>query len=148
MQVTDPRPDRAQPPKKRDVMFIKKPPKLLDTQERAEAVREAYDSTRDLRRNGTTGFVLLALTVGKDGSVESARAVMPPKWAADRVRVVATDVETGAVLPPPPPHTLHPDLCRVAEAAARSYQFQPATLLGRPVRYRGYRSGFSFPADP
>jgi hypothetical protein len=127
--------------------MFKKPPTLLDSPESAEAVREAYDSTRAIRQAGTTGFVLLTLTVGKDGRVESARAIMPPKFAAERVRVVATDAETGAVLPPPPPHTLHPELCRAAEKAAQKYKFEPATFFGRPVRYRGYRSGFDFPSD-
>jgi hypothetical protein len=42
-------------------MPVRKPSTLLDTPERAEAVREAYHSTRDLRRNGITGFVLLEL---------------------------------------------------------------------------------------
>jgi hypothetical protein len=37
-----------------------------------------------------------------------------------------------------------PELCRVAEAAARKLRFRPATVVGRPVRYRGYRYGFSF----
>lgn len=128
-------------------MFFKKPPTLLNTPGSDQAIRQAYDSTRDFRRNGVTGFVLLTLTVAKDGTVESARAIMPPKWAAERTEVVAIDAASGTVLPPPPPHTLHTELCRAAEDAARTYRFQPATLFGRPVRYRGYRHGFSFPAD-
>jgi hypothetical protein len=55
-------------------MPVRKPPTLLDTPERAEAAREAYHSTRDVRRNGITGFVLLELTVAKDGNVESVRS--------------------------------------------------------------------------
>lgn len=128
-------------------MFGKNPPTLLDTPGNAQAMREAYDSTRDLRRNGTTGFVLLTLTVRKDGTVESARTVMPPEWAAERTQVVAIDDASGTLLPSPPPHTLQPELCRAAEEAACRFIFRPATLFGRAVRYRGYRHGFSFPAD-
>jgi hypothetical protein len=128
-------------------MFIRTPPTLLDTPDSRRAVRQAYESTREVRRAGVTGFVLLKLTVGRDGSVETARAIMPPRWAAKRVRAIAVDADTGSVLPPAPPHTLHPDLCRAAEEAALRCSFQPATLFGRPVRYRGYRHGFSFPPE-
>ncbi len=128
-------------------MFFKKPPELLRTPETLEAVREAFESTRELRRNGVTGFVLLKLTVAPDGSVESAKAVLPPSWLVGREHPDGVDETTGEKLPPPPRHTLHPDLCRAAERAAEGYRFRPGTLLGHPVRYRGLRHGFSFDAE-
>ncbi len=128
-------------------MFFKKPPKLLRTPETLGAVREAFESTRELRRNGVTGFVLLKLTVAPDGSVESAKAILPPSWLLGRAGVEALDEVTGEKLPAPPRHTLDPDLCRAAEKAAAGYRFRPGTLLGHPVRYRGLRHGFSFDAE-
>ena len=125
-------------------MFFKKPPILLGTSQNAAAVREAFEATAELRRRGVTGFVLVKLTIGSTGTVESARTIMPPAVPWTRGQVIAIDTATGEELPAPPPHTLQPDLCRAAETAARKLQFQPATLLGRSVRYRGYRHGFSF----
>lgn len=125
-------------------MLLRKPPRLLHTPENTLAVREAYASTADLRSSGVVGFVLVKLTVASDGTVQSARAIMPPKWAMKRVKAHLIDGATGRELPSPPPHTLQPDLCRAAEAAARKLRFRPATFLGRPVRYGGLRHGFSF----
>ena len=86
-------------------MFLKRPPVPLPTTETAEAVREAYAATAELRRHGVTGYVLLKLTVGRDGSVESAKAIMPVTLPFERIEVISIDAATGEVLPALPPHT-------------------------------------------
>lgn len=128
-------------------MFLKKRPELIPDIESREAVNEAYRATAALRSSGVTGYVLVKCTVAKDGSVEEARAVLPPRWLRDRVQAVLIDAATGEELPHPPPHTLHPELCRAAETAVLKYRFRPATLFGRPVRYHGIRLGMSFDLD-
>ena len=126
-------------------MFLKKPPQFVPTARNAQVVRELYESAAELRRVGITGFVLVELTVGRDGAVEAANAVMPR--GLENATAISIDQSTGEVLPPLPPHTLHPDLCRIAERAARNLEFRPASFLGIPVPYRGYRHGFSFDAE-
>ena len=128
-------------------MFPMKPPELLVGGEYRAAAEEAYAATAELRRGGVTGFVLVKCTIAKDGTVEDARAIMPPKSAQDQVQVIAVDASTGQELRPPPPHTLHPELCKAAEMAVRKYRFRPATLFGIPIRYRRMRLGFAFDID-
>ena len=116
-------------------------PKPIPGEEPSRTFRVLYDQA--LEEAGVEGTVLVRLNINERGEVTRAKAIRPPRIPFGKGVAVLRDSQTGETRHALP-HSMHPRLREIAEAAARATTFSPGEHRGRPIPITGFRMSFGF----